>query len=177
MKKAIAVLGTLVVVAGLLCACGVNQAGNEVSNQEQQTQQTQSQATQPSTAEAKEAETKASATCTVEVKDATLVRAYDGKDAIWVNCTWSNLSDKTTSAVSAMECQAFQDGVELDTSRVDQENQEIIRDIRPGTSLDVCYVFILRSETSTVEVELTARSDDTIVGQKNFELDSIADIR
>lgn len=177
MKKVIAVLVTLVVATGLLCACGVNQAGNEGSNQEQQTQQTQSQATQPSTAETKEAETNSSATCTVEVKDATLVRAYDGKNAIWVNCTWSNLSDKTTSAFSAMECQAFQDGVELDMSWVDQEDKEQTRDIRPGTSLDVCYVFILRNETSTVEVELTASSDDTIVGQKDFELDSIADIR
>lgn len=177
MKKAIAVLGTLVVATGLLCACGVHQAENEGSDQEQQTQQTQSQATQPSTAETKETETESSATCSVEVKDATLVRAYNGKDAIWVNCTWSNLSEKTTSAVSAMECQAFQDGVELDTSWVDQEDKEKARDIRPGTSLDVCYVFILRSETSTVEVELTARSDDTIVGQKDFKLDSIADIR
>ena len=62
-------------------------------------------------------------------------------------------------------------------SWVDQEDKEQTRDIRPGTSLDVCYVFILRNETSTVEVELTASSDDTIVGQKDFELDSIADIR
>ena len=46
MKKVIAVLVTLVVATGLLCACGVNQAGNEGSNQEQQIQQTQSQATQ-----------------------------------------------------------------------------------------------------------------------------------
>ena len=172
MKKAIAVLGTLVVATGLLCACGVNQAGNEGSNQEQQTQQTQSQATQPSTAE-----TNSSATCTVEVKDATLVRAYDGKNAIWVNCTWSNLSEKTTSADSAMECQAFQDGIELDASWVDQEYKEKQRDIRPGASLDICYVFVLTSDTSTVEVELTSRSDHTIVGQKNFELDSVADIR
>lgn len=177
MKKVIAVLVTLVVATGLLCACGVNQAGNEGSNQEQQTQQTQSQATQPSTAETKEAETNSSATCTVEVKDATLVRAYDGKNAIWVNCTWSNLSEKTTSADSAMECQAFQDGIELDASWVDQEYKEKQRDIRPGASLDICYVFVLTSDTSTVEVELTARSDDTIVGQKDFELDSIADIR
>lgn len=177
MKKAIAVLVTLVVATGLLCACGVNQAGNDGSNQEQQTQQTQSQATQPSTAETKEAETNSSATCTVEVKDATLVRAYDGKNAIWVNCTWSNLSDKTTSADSAMKCQAFQDGIELDASLVAQEYKEKQRDIRPGASLDICYVFVLTSDTSTVEVELTSRSDDTIVGQKNFELDSVADIR
>lgn len=177
MKKVIAVLVTLVVATGLLCACGVNQAGNEGSNQEQQTQQTQSQATQPSTAETKEAETNSSATCTVKVKDATLVRAYDGKNAIWVNCTWSNLSDKTTSADSAMECQAFQDGIELDASLVDQEFKEEQRDIRPGASLDICYVFVLTSDTSTVEVELTSRSDHTIVGQKNFELDSIADRR
>ena len=177
MKKVIAVLVTLVVATGLLCACGVNQAGNEGSNQEQQTQQTQSQATQPSTAETKEAETNSSATCTVEVKDATLVRAYDGKNAIWVNCTWSNLSDKTTSADSAMKCQAFQDGIELDASLVAQEYKEKQRDIRPGASLDICYVFVLTSDTSTVEVELTSRSDHTIVGQKNFELDSIADIR
>ena len=177
MKKAIAVLVTLVVATGLLCACGVNQAGNDGSNQEQQTQQTQSQATQPSTAETKEAETNSSATCTVEVKDATLVRAYDGKNAIWVNCTWSNLSDKTTYADSAMKCQAFQDGIELDASLVAQEYKEKQRDIRPGASLDICYVFVLTSDTSTVEVELTSRSDDTIVGQKNFELDSVADIR
>ena len=39
MKKVIAVLVTLVVATGLLCACGVNQAGNEGSNQEQQIQQ------------------------------------------------------------------------------------------------------------------------------------------
>lgn len=177
MKKVIAVLVTLVVATGLLCACGVNQAGNEGSNQEQQTQQTQSQATQPSTAETKEAETNSSATCTVEVKDATLVRAYDGKNAIWVNCTWSNLSEKTTSADSAMKCQAFQDGIELDASLVAQEYKEKQRDIRPGASLDICSVFVLTSDTSTVEVELTSRSDDTIVGQKNFELDSVADIR
>lgn len=95
----------------------------------------------------------------VEVKGAALTKDYDGKPVIVVTYAWTNNSEDTTSAVASMYEQAFQDGVQLETAYLfdnpNYDSELSMKDVRPGTTLDVQCAFVLTSETSPVEFELS----------------------
>jgi len=105
----------------------------------------------------------------VEIKGASIVKDYEDKPAILVSYAWTNNSDDTTSAMVAVIGKAFQDGVELDNAMLlDVEGYDsgaFMKDVRPGTTIDVQTAFVLTSETSTVEFELSeliSLSDDMV---------------
>lgn len=105
----------------------------------------------------------------VEIKSAKLAEDYDGNPAIIVTYSWTNNSDETTSAMVSIGEKAFQDGVQLDTAFIMDSTafdaDSGMKEIRPGTTIDVQCAFLLTSETSTVEVELTewiSFSDDMV---------------
>lgn len=95
----------------------------------------------------------------VEIKGAFLSQDYEGNPAIVVTYAWTNNSDETTSAMVATMEQAFQDGVELETAIItDDDRYDVdagMKDVRPGTTIDVQCAFLLTSATSTVEFELS----------------------
>ena len=95
----------------------------------------------------------------VEIKGATLTKDYDGKPAIVVTFAWTNNSDETTSSMTAVSGKAFQDGVGLETAIIGDDkvydSKAFMTEVRPGTTLDIQCAFVLNSETSTVEFELT----------------------
>ncbi len=110
----------------------------------------------------------------VEVKDAYKATDYEGKSAIVINYSWTNNSESTTSAEAAFLESAFQDGIELEHSSLPDDAYESWTEIRPGATLDVNSVFLLRSE-SPVEFEikeLISFSDQTV--KKTFDPSSMS---
>jgi len=110
----------------------------------------------------------------VEIKNASIVKDYEDKPAILVTYAWTNNSEDTTSAMVALIGKAFQDGIELDTAiltNVDgYEAGTSMKEIRPGATLDVQAAYVLTSETSVVEFELSeliSLSDDVV--SMNFD--------
>lgn len=95
----------------------------------------------------------------VEVKDAALTTDYAGNPAIVITYSWTNNSSDTTSAMAAMLEKAFQDGVQLDAAIIGDDSvydsEANMRDIRPGTTVDVQRAYQLTSNTALVEFELS----------------------
>jgi len=95
----------------------------------------------------------------VEIKGARLVKDYEDKPAILITYAWTNNSDKTTSAMVAVIGKAFQDGVQMEPAILyDVEGYEAgnsTKDVRPGTTIDIQSAYVLTSDTSTVEFELS----------------------
>lgn len=105
----------------------------------------------------------------VEIKSAFLAQDYEGNPAIVITYAWTNNSDETTSAMATTIEKAFQDGVELDTAIITDDDRydgdSSMKDVRPGTTIDVQCAFALTSDTSTVEFELSewiSLSDDMV---------------
>ena len=98
-----------------------------------------------------------------------LARDYDGNAALVVTYGFTNNSRDTRSFLFAIEANAFQDGIELemavigDSSLVDSGSQ--MRNVRPGAGQAVTVAYLLTSETSPVELEISeymSFSDDKI---------------
>jgi len=115
----------------------------------------------------------------VEIKDAKLAQDYEGKPAIIITYSWTNNSEETTSAAVALIEEAFQDGVQLESAIVSDSNvynsENYMKEIRPGITLDVQTAYILTSDTSTVEFEVSefmSFSDGIVT--KNFDLSALS---
>lgn len=95
----------------------------------------------------------------VEINSAFLVEDYGENPALVVNYSWTNNSDETTSAMVAVHEKAFQDGVQLDPAiliSVDgYEAGTSMKEVRPGTTIDIQCAFELTSNTSIVEFEIS----------------------
>lgn len=95
----------------------------------------------------------------VEVKGASLAKNYEGAQVIVITYAWTNNSEDTTSASISMYEKAFQDGVQLENAYLygdpNFDFEAADKDIRPGTTLDIQRAFVLTSETSLVEIELS----------------------
>lgn len=95
----------------------------------------------------------------VEIKSASLASDYEGKPAIVITYSWTNNSDETISSLAAVHAKVFQDGVQLENAIIANkdvyDSSSYTKDVRPGTTIDIQNAFILTSETSTVEVEIT----------------------
>lgn len=93
----------------------------------------------------------------VEIKGAELKEDYNGESVIVITYAWTNNSEDTTSAMVSTSEKAFQDGIELDTAfavkDVDFSNNS--KDVRPGSTIDIKKAFVLSSDSSAVEFEVT----------------------
>lgn len=108
----------------------------------------------------------------VEIKSAELKEDYNGESVIVITYAWTNNSEDTTSAMVSTFEKAFQDGIELDSAYtvkdVDFSNNS--KDVRPGTTIDIKKAFVLTSDSSIVEFEVTewiSFSDDMV--SMNFD--------
>jgi len=94
----------------------------------------------------------------VEIKFAVLTEDYEGNPAIAITYSWTNNSEDTTSAMVAVSCSAFQDGVGLETAIIMDDSvydsDSFMTEVRPGTTIDVQAAFVLSNTTSVVEVEI-----------------------
>ena len=114
----------------------------------------------------------------VTIKDAKLADDYDGNPAIVITYHWQNNSEDTISALTALRPRAFQDGVQMDSAIIGNNNicdtDSTWRNIRPGSSTNVQVAYKLRSNTAPVEFELQeflSRSDEMVT--KTFDVSTL----
>lgn len=161
MKKRIAAILFGSALALTLCACGGGDAGTTTDtsgNSAGDTTQTADTAKDEETS--KDTASISTDSYDFAVKGASITKDIEGNDAIIVDCTWTNNSEETTSALAALMGQAFQDGVQLENAAV--ENRDGVydgdaqwKDIRPGTTQDFQLAYELPNTTSKVEFELS----------------------
>lgn len=105
----------------------------------------------------------------VTIKSAKLGEDYEGNTIIVLTYDWTNNSDETAAALYSITVKAFQDGIELDYAIVMDsdvyDSGASFKEIRPGATLEVQSAFVLRNDSSDVEVEISewiSFSDDVI---------------
>lgn len=116
----------------------------------------------------------------IDITGAYIGKDYENNHALIVSYDWTNNSEETVSASTAVYEVAFQDGVQLDTAIVtgdsNYDSDASWKDVRPGTTITVQKAFVLTSDTSVVEFEvsewLTWDSNPPIV-YKNFDLGAL----
>ena len=110
----------------------------------------------------------------VVIKSATVTTDYEGNPAIVVTYNWTNGSDETMMAMTALSSKAFQDGIQLESALMTSDNYtpNVATELKPGASLDVQAAYVLRNTTSPVEFELSEflSYDNTQVVTKTFNI-------
>lgn len=174
MRKRIAIFGLALGLCAVLAACGgeTNGAGQKPVSAPAETQETETEPENAADSESGGREQAGSGdlgSYHVEIKGAELAEDYEGNPVIVITYAWTNNSEDTTSAMVAVMGKAFQDGVQLETAIVMDSNVydsgASMKEVRPGTTLDIQCAYALTSETSTVEFELTewiSFSDDVV---------------
>lgn len=95
----------------------------------------------------------------VEIENAFVTQDREGNPALVVTYAWTNNSENTTNAMTALAEHAFQDGVEIGFAVISGEPRyepgTSAVNIRPGASTEVQCVFALSNVTSPVEFEVS----------------------
>jgi hypothetical protein len=100
---------------------------------------------------------------------------YEGNPALVVTFTFTNNSDDDANFMFAVSPKAFQDGVELESAILlndDFDMENALKDVKPGVSLDVQWAYVLDGSSDvTVEVTELISFDDTVLATKTFSVD------
>ena len=94
----------------------------------------------------------------IAVKDWKIVDDYSGEPVLVLTYDWTNNSDETASAVLSVSTKAFQNGISLDTGIVLDDSIDtgsLIREVKPGTTIEVQELFSLQDTESEIEIEIT----------------------
>ncbi len=149
MKKKIFLWLALVVTVASLASCGET---STPSGEQQPMEQIAS-------SEPEAADAGALGDYHVAVKQATFGKDYEGNPMVVVNYDFTNNSDESCAAIWAVNMQAFQNGIQLETAiAMDDKvyNAETAqKEIKPGVTLENCQAAFVLSDSSTVSVEVT----------------------
>ncbi|MBQ9902443.1 MAG: DUF5067 domain-containing protein [Clostridia bacterium] len=111
----------------------------------------------------------------VKILSYKLAKDYEKKPAIVVTFEFTNNSDDATSFIVALNSQAYQDGIELETAIIMDSkvynSSNSMKDIKPGKTIKVQTAYVLDNKKSDVEIEVSelfSFSDDKVV--KTFKL-------
>lgn len=81
---------------------------------------------------------------------------YRGKNIAVIAYTWTNITDSETSAAYNVDIHAYQNNIELASAYFANENSDLLlRDVKPGVSIELEEVFYLDDLQSDVLVEVT----------------------
>ena len=84
----------------------------------------------------------------------------EDNDNVVIEFTWTNNSDETTNWVSGVFDQVFQDGQELETATIkDDDYENVMKEIRPGTTLEGVRRAYTPISENPLELELALHSD------------------
>ncbi len=103
--------------------------------------------------------------CTV--KSAEKCKDWGGKSSIKITYNFTNNSSDAVSFDVALKDEAYQDGIGLESSFLDGGSDELGWDVKvkPGTTKEVSKVYILRDESTQIELEISeliSFSDDKL---------------
>lgn len=111
----------------------------------------------------------------VKIVDFMLAEDYEGNPAIVITYEFTNNGAEAANFMFSTSTKAFQDGIELSTAvlmGVDgYDSESSMKDIKTGATITVQNAFLLDSETSPVEIEVTELiSFNTAMVAKTFEI-------
>lgn len=117
----------------------------------------------------------------VTIDSATIEKdQYSGENVIIVNMIFTNNSGETIAPDIALYVQAFQDGVQIDstflTDSQTYDSMSASREVQPGTTYEFQQAFALENTESTIEIsvsELLSTSGDPIA-EKTFDPTALA---
>ncbi len=97
---------------------------------------------------------------------------YAGVPAIVVTYTWTNNSDTETSFMVAINDEAYQNGVELDTAIVTGiDSSAMMNNLKPGATTTVQQAFVLDDNSDvTIECSELISLSKTIIAEKTFSV-------
>ena len=95
----------------------------------------------------------------VVIDSCRLAKDYEGKDVVIIKYVFTNNADDSTSFMVAFEDTVYQNGIGLneayildDSANYSSDNQ--MKDIKPGSTLDVEVAYVLNDTTTDIEVEV-----------------------
>ncbi|MCD7873296.1 MAG: DUF5067 domain-containing protein [Clostridiales bacterium] len=102
------------------------------------------------------------------VKEATVCKDWLGKDAVLITFDFTNNSDQAESFDLALQANAYQDGVGLESTFTGKDETDNLIDveIKPGVTKEVKKAYILRDKSTDIEMEISelfSLTDDKIV--------------
>ena len=110
----------------------------------------------------------------VTIDGMTLGEDYQGNPAAIVTYTFTNNSEKDTSFAVAIDAEAYQNGVELDTCVISGSNgiSDSMKNIKPGGTITVDLGYQLDDTTSPVTVECGElfSFNDEIIATETFDI-------
>ena len=101
---------------------------------------------------------------------------YDASDdkCLYVYFEFTNNSDENESFASLVRCQAFQNGIELETNYLYDcdEERNSSKDIQPGASITVAEIFELDDSTEDITLEVRPFSiwSDRLLFEKEIKI-------
>jgi ABC-type Fe3+-hydroxamate transport system substrate-binding protein len=92
------------------------------------------------------------------IESARLSKDYKDNPVVVVKYKFTNNGEKAASFITSIGDTAFQDGVELETSVLSDEDmtsgtQDSMKDVKKGVTVEVENAYILKNKTSKIEVE------------------------
>ncbi len=106
---------------------------------------------------------------TLVLGNAEVVTSADGQQALRVHATYTNESGEAAYALSCFVVRAFQNGQELASlSDINGDEAALIQEAKPGTSLNVAYLFAL-PDLSPVEVTIgEPTAEEAVIGRASY---------
>ena len=101
----------------------------------------------------------------------TLAKDYQGQDTVIISFDFTNNNENATSAMVALNIDAYQDGIELESAILTDapegyDSESEMKNIKQGATLNCQKAFVLSNTSSPVEVEaeeLFSFSSDKVV--------------
>ena len=146
-KKRLIILG--VVIAVIIVIAVIGSSGSDDGNNSDST-------TAPISAQKDEKTEGEIGNYVCTVKEAKLCKDWESKDSVKITYSFTNNSSDSTSFDVALEDNVYQDGVGLESTWINDEEDDFGFDvkIKPGTTKDVIKVYKLRNKNTDLEVEI-----------------------
>lgn len=169
-KTTTAIIATSAMLAGgvLLTGCSSSSSSDDQSSSIREASDSSSSESEKATADSD---------FTVTVDDCTVTEDYEGNPAIVVTYTWTNNSDESVASDIALTVDAYQNGVELDSVYVLDNDDDFDLDaesnkVKPGGTQTAQVAYKLSDETTDVEIEVTEwlSFDDTVLAEATFAI-------
>lgn len=165
----------LIVVFAACAQDGATDEGADLADPDTDTTQDSEDSTEDNSEEAAPSDSGELGEYTVSILNHELTEDYKGNPAIRVYFDFTNNSEDTASFYVATSVTAFQNGIELDkgysTNNGVEEDDNNLKEIKPGATLKCALIYILDDDSSPVEVEVTELIswDDTML-VKTFDI-------
>jgi len=95
----------------------------------------------------------------VEIGELETIQDYDGNPAILIGLSFTNNSSENASVSLSLLCNAYQNGVELETAFITDSSvynaQDSLKNVQPGGSISLKQAYSLTSDTAPVEFEVS----------------------